>query len=217
MFVLFVYVDYWFETPLPSKAPTSDLQLVKNCIRYRVVDEDVSKSATHACSLHGWYLSPELAPLCLFDPDLPLSTKTLLAEKLLQFVPQVITMPEKRSGAAFGKPIFPDVDFSSEITDFIGKDSAFFFTSLGISVDFLSEPVADWPFIPGYIDGVAKVKSIQVVNDVAERAVKDTSAFLGTAKKEDRFQNTLQVVKKNRQGLCNLRSKKKVDEWCNKS
>lgn len=39
-FVLFVYVDYWFETPLPSKAPTSDLQLVKNCIRYRVVDEE---------------------------------------------------------------------------------------------------------------------------------------------------------------------------------
>ena len=59
-----------------------------------------------------------------------------------------------------------------------------------------------------------KIKTLKVVNDIAERMVKLTSDFLPLAKDEDNFQDFLQVVVKNRQGLPNLRAKKSVlSEW----
>lgn len=59
-----------------------------------------------------------------------------------------------------------------------------------------------------------KVKSLNVVNDAAERAVKMSADYLATAKKEPRFQNNLQVTGKNRKSLPNLRAKKGVlSEW----
>ena len=126
LFVLFTYVEYWFETPLASKATKNDLDMVKNCIRYRVVDSLVSEGAVHACHLQGWYLSPELAPLCLFDANVPLSEKREIVAKLRQFVPRNIIMPEKRFGAAFGRPEFSEINFSTELVDVIDRDSAFF-------------------------------------------------------------------------------------------
>ena len=112
-----------------------------------MVDKVVSRSVDHACSLQGWYLSPELVSLALFD--LLVTMKAVMAEKLQRFVRRtIITFLEKQTGAAFGKTIFPKVEFSSELVDFIDRDPAFFFSSLGISTDFLSKPVADWQRIP---------------------------------------------------------------------
>ena len=123
VFVLFVYVEYWFKTPLPSKAPKNDLDMVKSCIRYRVVDSLVSEAAIHACQLQRLQLSPELAPLSLFDANVPISEKRDIPAKLQQFVPNTISMPEKRVGAAFGRP---EISFSTELVDVIDRDCVFF-------------------------------------------------------------------------------------------
>ena len=132
-----------------------------------------------------------------------------------RFVPRRIRIPENRVGSAYGKPDFPEISYSTELVDLIDRDSAFFFTSLNIKTEFLSEPPADWPLIPVYIDGLAKVKSLHVTNDIAERAVHTASMFLKTAKKEEHFQNNLQVATENRKGLPNLRCKKTdVSKWC---
>ena len=82
LFIIFVYTDYWFETPLASKGPKNDLDLTKACIRYSAANTVVSKAAVHACHLRSWYLSPELAPLVLFDPSVSLKEKGEVAEKL---------------------------------------------------------------------------------------------------------------------------------------
>ena len=97
-----------------------------SCIRNRVVDSLVSEAAVHACQLQGWYLSPELAPLSLFDANVPISEKRDIAAKLQQFVPNTIIMPEKRVGAAFGRPEISEISFSTELVDVIDRDSAFF-------------------------------------------------------------------------------------------
>ena len=125
MFILHVYVKYWFECPLGANAPLNDLKLVQNCIHYRVVDTAVSAAAVHACSLHGWYLTQELVPLCLFDKRLSYQEKNRLAEKLQCFVPRNI-FPTNRFGGAFGKPPFPNITFTTKLVELVGRDSAFF-------------------------------------------------------------------------------------------
>ena len=68
--------------------------------------------------------------------------------------------------------------------------------------------MADWPFIPGYTNALEKIKSLKVVNDVAERMVKLTTDFLPRARDEENLQDILQIVIKNREDLPNLRAKK---------
>ena len=128
-----------------------------------------------------------------------------------------IRIPDNRHGAAYGKPCFTKITYSTELVDVIEKDSAFFFTSFNIKTGFLSEPVADWSQIPSYIDGMTKVRSQQVVNDLAERAVRNASLFLSTAKKEERYQNNLQVAARNRKDLPSLRATKEaLSAWFRK-
>lgn len=218
MFILHFYVQYWIECPLSAKAPQNDLQLYKNLTHYRMVDEEVADAAIHGLKLQSWYLSEELVGLSLFDETLPVEVKSAVAESMLQFVPMSNRLPN-RHGRAFGKPCSPeDISFTTQLCDLVGPNSSFFFKALNLSPDFLGEPSSDWPYIPCYMEGVAKIKSLNVINDAAERSVKMSSDFLSAAKIETRYQATLQVVENNRMELPNLRAKKQtVSNWCSPS
>ena len=85
-----------------------------------------------------------------------------------------------------------------QLQDFISRDSWFFFQSLKISTEFLVIPASEWDSLLEYQSAKAKVQSIKVVNDSAERGVKLASDFLHTARDESRFQKMLQIVEKSR-------------------
>ena len=78
-------------------------------------------------------------------------------------------------------------------------------------MDFLHEKVDTWEHTDGYKNALQKLKSINVVNDPAERAVKMTTDFLGKAKSEGHLQNVLQVVEQDRKKQPDLRKKRKLD------
>ena len=214
-FAVHFYVEYWMEAPLAAKATSNDLQLFIRLLQYRQVDADVANAAIHGLKLQAWYLTEELAPLCLFDASLTTDERAQVAQKLMRFVPRQ-THPA-RHGTGFGKPIFPDnLSFSTTLADLVGRSSSFFFKALKIDCGFIGEPVADWPFIPGYTNALEKIKSLKVVNDVAERMVKLTTDFLPRARDEENLQDILQIVIKNREDLPNLRAKKAdMAKWAN--
>ena len=114
----------------------------------------------------------------------------------------------QRHGSWYGKPGFPESTESYDIGDYIGPDSLGFFTTLGLDVDFLEETVDNWKDTAIYQAAKAAVlKSLPIVNHAAERGVKITSDFLDTARKEERFQTTLQVVENDRKKVPDQRKR----------
>ena len=158
-----------------------------------------------------WYLTEELAPLSLFNNNLEDKQRQKIANKILS-LKNYVTLNEitsKRKGSGFGKPIFPMVPKMAlnDLTDFIGEDSPVFFTILNINSSFLREPVTEWHKNEDFLASKNVVSSLSVVNNSAERGVKLCSDFVGTSKKENKFQDIIQVVENNRNMLPNQRKR----------
>ncbi|KAK3922352.1 Ribosome maturation factor RimM [Frankliniella fusca] len=81
------------------------------------------------------------------------------------------------------------------ISYFMNESTLQFFQIMQIDSAFLSEDPAVWPEIGGYRDGLAKVQSLHVVNDVAERGVALVKRFTKDpmTKDENSFQDLLLV------------------------
>ena len=79
--------------------------------------------------------------------------------------------------------------------DLVGPSSPFFFIAFDIDSGFLSEPVKSLKTNTIFQTSNEVVKHLKVINDLAERGVKLTAGFLGSAHKEENFQNILQLLK----------------------
>ena len=102
---------------------------------------------------------------------------------------------KQRCGSWYGKPAFPESTESYDICDYIGPDSIGFFIINGLEVDFLEESVDTWEDpASSYQEAKAAVKTLPVVNDGAERGVKISQKYLEDARKEEVYQNILQVA-----------------------
>ncbi|KAE8752850.1 hypothetical protein FOCC_FOCC000195 [Frankliniella occidentalis] len=88
-----------------------------------------------------------------------------------------------------------------DLSNFVNGQTAIFFKLLGISMGFLSLPPSEWPQNQEYQEGLETVSALEVVNDVAERAVHLTSEYNAgkITKLEKSFQNLLLVIHKTRQ------------------
>ena len=84
-------------------------------------------------------LTEELVPLSLFDEDLPLDQRTLLAARISQQTPGVIEIK---------KPNLPVITKESELPDFVGERSTVLFNLLNIPVTCLQN--SDWHLRPEY-------------------------------------------------------------------
>ena len=81
-FVVFVYLRAWFSAPVLEAAATNDIRLFQSLQKYKSVDKKVSTITTTVLNRHTWYLTEELVPLSLFDVDLTLDQRTLLAARI---------------------------------------------------------------------------------------------------------------------------------------
>jgi hypothetical protein len=82
-----------------------------------------------------------------------------------------------------------------------------------ISSGFLEKPVQEWKS-DDYVNAKNIVDNIRVVNDSAERGVKLVNDCIKSAKKEDRFQQILQVVENSRHCLPDQRKRKmEITSW----
>lgn len=213
-FVVFCYVPWWITAPVASAAPMNDLKLINSFHWYNNIDSVVAKAALVAVGRHTWYLTEELVVLSLFNHYVSNDMKQSIAEKLKVFGTSESCV--NRVGTGFGKPQLPPVPESIEddVSKFVGKDSSMFFKILKIDRSFLDLPVKDWDSDESYKHGKQVVAKLSCVNDAAERGVKLCNDFLPRAKKEENFQNVLQVVENCRNSLPDQRKRmKKSQNW----
>lgn len=121
---------------------------------------------------HLWYLTEELVVFALFDPNVPNETKNAMARAL-----RATNGPD-----AFqpGKPVFPAQRLEA-MEGLVGPNSWLLFKLLNANDDWLDLPAGQWEGNPGYHQMATIVSNIAVVNDAAERGVKDVQDFANTA------------------------------------
>lgn len=115
----------------------------------------------------------------------------------------------KKEGAEYSpKRINVDLDTISKknLEDFVSSNTKRFFSITGISSDFIEKEVEDWDADKEYMKSKGIVKSLKVVNDIAERGV----ALIQEYNKiltlnEDQKQYLLLLVKTFRQKFPNYK------------
>lgn len=74
-FIVFVYIESWYEAPLAISAPNNDLKLFRKLYDYSNIDSKISVVTIKKLKNHLWYLSPELCALGFFDNNISLIIK----------------------------------------------------------------------------------------------------------------------------------------------
>lgn len=84
-----------------------------------------------------------------------------------------------------GKPLFPDQQLSRdhpELVDMVGPNSWLIFELLDCQGGWLSQNPAEWDNDDEYVRMYGIVRHLAVVNDTAERSVKDVQEYANSAK-----------------------------------
>ena len=202
-FLIKVYIPWWYDAPFPEEAAHSDFNLHQLLFKY--LDQSIAKQALTAMSRHTWYLSEELIPLALFSDKICSKQKEALVQQLQLTYSEKPTF--KRFGSGYGKPCLPSISPTSELSHFIGTSSWNFFNILQIQPQFLNILVSEWQSSPNFVEALTVVKNLKVVNDSAKRGVKLAYDFLASSRKEQHYQNVLQVVENDRAKIPNQRKR----------
>lgn len=180
--------------------------MLHSLIAYKTVHSIISESAISAFENHYWYLTEEMVPLALWSSKVPPQERKAIANAMLASKPNSTNAAFKlqgRYGMDFRKPKFPKhLTANTTLSYLVGADSWFLFY---LDSKFLLEDVSEWSNSASYTTSLTKLQAINVVNDCAERGVKLTTDFIDSAKREDHFQNVLQVVEQDRRKHGNLR------------
>jgi len=160
---------------------------------YGEYDQPVSDACMDSCRRHVWYLTPQLVVLALADDGLPPNERESIAKKLFE---------THRTGQFLpGKPVFPTVNCDSdELEDYITGDSWMIFDLIGLTEEqeWMLKPADLWGNFTDFIKFSEVIKSLRVVNDLAERGIKLILDFIHMSHDEDQRQALLQVVEDHR-------------------
>ena len=187
-FVVFVYLKAWFTAPFLESAASNDIRLFQSLQKYKSVDRKVSAITTTVLNRHTWYLTEELIPLSLFDEELPLQQRTLLAARISQQIPRAVEIR---------KPTLPVITKETELPDFVGERSTVLFDLLKTPLTFLQDP--DWHLRPEYLSVKKSIMNLSPLNDSCERALGMATRFNSKITRTEKgFEELMQVVEAHR-------------------
>ena len=190
LFIVFIYVPFWFAVPRAALSPNLDLQFLKVVYQYRTIDKKISEAVLHKLKNHLWYLNSETAALSFFDPNVPASIKNKMVIALKNC--------EDSEFDSFKRYIIStdgEIKNLENIDFFINSNSLKIFDRFDISKDFLETNADTWISNDIYLNGLAIVNNLQVVNYVAERAVQLTQDYINRlTTQEGQKQYLIQVV-----------------------
>ena len=134
---------------------------------------------------HTWNLTEDLISFSLFNDDIPVEERTLLAAKIIR---------EAAPGdLEIRKPTLPTITKDSQLLDFAGGRSRLLFDLLELSTDFLQHD--DWHLSDDYKTCKTALRSLFAINDSAERAIALATRFNTTITRDEAsYQELLQVV-----------------------
>lgn len=224
IFVALFYAEQFLKSRLASISPAQDLKYLHYIQLYRVLDDKGAEVVTQSLKNHLWYLTAELVIFSLFDSELPDTVRKNIVFKLLSF-----TRPKH---FAHGKPKFPSIDTDSpidypdQLVSFVGPRFWLLFHLLkmdGAALDWMKAPVKYWQRMVGYQKIEEIVRSLEVVNDCAERGIKLISDFKDVCRDIDEQQDLCLVIQDYRDNLISLKksdlnnSSVPLNSFCSKS
>ncbi|XP_057336568.1 uncharacterized protein LOC130675093 [Microplitis mediator] len=193
LFIVKIYAISWYSYPNPLKAPYQDLQFLQQLVKFKSINPKVSQVATKKFTGHLWYLSEELASLSFFDDSISLETKL----KMVQAIKNKESLADNKRIKISEKDL--DLICDREMSDFITKKSTTLFQQFELPMDFLDLTPSEWQNDPNYIHCLEILRTIKVVNDIAERGVALIKEFNEFATKdEEQKQYLLRIVHEHR-------------------
>ncbi len=124
---------------------------------------------------HLWYLTQHLVILSLFDQSMDSETKETIAMRLFYTPRPHVFAP--------GKPEFPKqaMEGNQSMVELVGPQSWLLFNLIGANGAWLTMPCNQWPTAPEFIRMKVLVQNLAVVNDIAERGIKDIQEYAEAA------------------------------------
>ena len=143
---------------------------------FQDIDAPIAASVKQSITRHLWYLTEQLVIFGLFDADVEDTVKQTMAE-LLHRTPRPQAFPP-------GKPVFPAARLEREprLPILVGPNSWLLFNLLGMTGDWLALPPAQWHTIAEFRSMQDILNNISVVNDAAERGIKDITDYANAAR-----------------------------------
>jgi hypothetical protein len=193
LFYATVYVKAWFCSPVTCDAPQNDLNLFQQLIKYENINETVSVAAMSKWKGHLWYVAPELIPLSLFSNNVKTEDKRRIQKHILQFGNGDWSQRTIRLNSSVklrGKKLWQLVD----------KTSICALRALKINTDFILKTDPElWEDSAVYLEDQNRVRSLKVINDLAERSIGFVSRYNDSplTRNENEFQKVLQTVEDN--------------------
>ncbi len=159
------------------------------CI-FKDVDEVVASEVMQSVIRHLWYVTEELVIFALFDKELPDDVRRDMARKLRATQRPPVFLP--------GKPCFPEQHFLQAGADvslpsLIGPRSWLLFDITGSNGRWLGQHPTRWPAYAEYRRLDTIIRHLEVVNDAAERGVKDIQEYADMAK-DGVYRGKMQLV-----------------------
>ena len=177
-------------------APRLDLEYYINLLKYRNLHPPgshryrMAEAMINSFLLHTWMLTQEIVIFCLWDENLPARVRRGVADKVM-----AAQHPEMK----IGKPDLPkELGNNPKLQDLVGPRSHLFFWLLRIGTNWLAQPVSRWKNDPEYIRVRDWLKELKVVNDCAERCIKDITEYANAAQDSQHRDNILLVVEDHR-------------------
>ncbi|KAG7173857.1 hypothetical protein Hamer_G018135 [Homarus americanus] len=176
------------------QAPANDLLFLKKISDYTKVDKEVSEEACRKFINHLWYLNEEVVGFAFFDMNVGDETKQRMVDSL----------KKAQNGNRMKAVVKPQDVNDIHLEDFVSSATSQFFDMLNLPTDFLQLSPSLWQTNAGYCKAQKKLKTMKVVNDVAERGVALIQDYIHViTKDEEQRQFLLQVVSDHRKNFPN--------------
>jgi len=197
-----LYAPYFLKSRLTTAAPRNDLDFYYAVRAYISIEPQAARKGIDSIKRHLWYLVPEQVVLCLFDPDVSFNEKSEVATALLAHPPPPVFHP--------GKPNFQPVINLLEgdrpsLSVFVSERSWLLFKLFGLNTHWLHQEPATWQQDPTYQELRELVADMKVVNDCAERAVKDVQEYANATRDAAHIDDIILVGRDHRCRLSHLR------------
>ena len=191
LFVVFIYLKAWFNSPSLTSAAKNDLELYKLLLKFKKIHTKISQRAWKVLNRHTWCLTEYAITLTLFNEYICTEERTLYAKKIYELA--------ATEELEIQKPDLPLIKQKSEISDFIGERSRLLFDLLNIPLDFLADDERYYYLLPEYASVKKLLKHLTPLNDSARRAFAlATKVNTHITRDKESYQELQQVVEAHR-------------------
>ena len=207
-FVALIYGRYFLQwSTLSSAAPRIAIGFLGDVLSYRPINNVISTSAKESFLNHLWYLCPALVVLAFFDTDVPNHEKSAMARTLVAHQVHVLYPVGKPGGRHFEEIIPKLAAFLGGhigipcLSEFITERSWLFFHLVQRGTAWLTRDPDEWPEDPEYRFTCEVAREMLMVNDCAERNIKDVTDYIRFTRNVNGMLDNLILVGEDRRSL----------------